>query len=96
MIEKRKAERRVAQLDSSAVVVYGGAWKVLSVIDVSPGGMKAIFPGSVEAGAALVGKVAIFPGIDSYISGKVVRVKKVNGVSEAAIKFEKVRMHSFF
>ena len=97
MPEKRKVTRRQVRQSDEMVVIYGGSRKALKVLDISPGGMRVSLPEPLKVGADIFGRVTIYPDVEPfYIAGKVVRTASSDGVNEAAIKFEKVRVHSFF
>ena len=97
MSEKRRASRRNLGDEYNSEVIINGKKTTVKVLDVSSGGMKILVPEFLDPEQFLFCKIDIYPDSPPfYVKGSIIRMLRVKGQWELAVKFDSVMIHNFF
>jgi hypothetical protein len=97
MRENRKAIRRSLGDEYISDVIINGKPTKVRILDVSSGGMRILVPEFLDPESFLFCKVDIYPDSPPFfVKGSIIRILRVKGQWELAVKFESVMIHNFF
>jgi len=91
MNERRKFNRWEINDDKKVKIITADFSEEARLINISAGGMKAIFSRPLEIGSLVQGEISILPkGGPFYGVGKVLRLQQREKNWQVAVKFDKV------
>jgi PilZ domain len=97
MSEKRKAVRRSFGDEYTSDVIINGKKTTVRVLDVSSTGMRLLTPEFLDPESFLFCKIDIYPDSPPfYVKGSIIRMLRVKGQWELAVRFDSVMIHNFF